>query len=85
MTEADAEGKRHKAHRKQGDRVHHGRSDEADGREDDAEHERRLVAELPNDRPDQAALDDGAQHAEGRKEISGSRRIEPEAFSGEQC
>ena len=56
------------------DRMRERRRDEADGAEDEPEHERRLVAEPLHDRPDEPALDDRAEQAERREEIAGLRR-----------
>ncbi len=84
MAEADAERERHQRDGEQRDRVRERRADQSHGGADEAEHERRLVAQPLHDRPDEPALDNRAEDAERREEIAGLRHIEPEAPRHEQ-
>ena len=84
MTEADAERERNERDGEHDDRVSERGGHQTDGRANQPEDERRLVADPAHDWTDHAALNDGAEHAERGKEISRARRVESKSPRGEQ-
>ena len=73
MAEPDADRHGHEREREQRDRWRERDAKQPDRAEDEAHHERRLVAEAPDDRPDEPALDHRAEQTERREQIAGLR------------
>src|SRR5438093_7224216 len=78
VPEADAESQRYQADRERRHGMNGGGGGESDRRADEADSERRLVAEMPYDWPNHPALNHRAKQPEAGKKIAGPRRVEAE-------